>query len=306
MIPETVELVSGPGCPVCVTPEEYIDRLIELGENGSTIMTFGDMIKVPGTKESLGDFKARGGRVQMVYSPFQALESAKANKEENFVFAAVGFETIVPVYAMLAERMVSENVENMRMLCSLKTISPALRKLAPKVDAFIAPGHVAAIVGEVEFENLAKELNRPFCIAGFTTAAVKLAVTKLREQVENKDNCATNLYSSVVSYNGNEKALTLMEKVFAPGNATWRGIGEIEDSGLYLKDEYEIFDAGSRIPIKEKKKSPCRCGQVLCGEILPRECPLFGKSCNPMTPKGPCMVSSEGACGIWYQCGGSL
>ena len=297
-------LVSGPGCPVCVTGEGYIDKLTYLGESGKTIVTFGDMIKVPGQNGALSDFKARGGKVKMVYSPFDTLKLAKEKTNEEFVFAAVGFETIVPIYAMLVERLKQERIKNVTLLCALKKISPALKELAGDVDGFIAPGHVAAIVGEVEFEKLSRELKRPFCIAGFTTKAVSAAIDDLKEQIKKGEANTHNLYPSVVSYNGNEKAISLMDKVFEAGSANWRGMGEIADSGLYLKDEYAEYDAGSRDIAEPALKTACRCGDVLCGRITPDECPLFGKACSPMKPQGPCMVSSEGACGIWYQCGG--
>ncbi len=303
-LPENIELVSGPGCPVCVTGEGYIDKLIELGEQGKTIVTFGDMIKVPGKSEALADFKARGGFVEMVYSPFRVIELAKMQKEREFVFAAVGFETIAPIYAMLAARLEEEKIENVKLLCALKTIAPALRLLADDVDGFIAPGHVAAILGAREFEKLSEELKRPFCIAGFTTPAVKAAIDDLTCQIQKGESKTHNLYSSVVSQKGNKKALSLMETVFESDDASWRGIGKIEKSGLYLKERYKKYDAGSRDIKETEKKSACRCGEVLCGKIAPCDCPLFGKVCSPMTPKGPCMVSSEGACGIWYQCGG--
>jgi len=301
---ENVSLVSGPGCPVCVTNEGYIDKLIELGEQGKIIVTFGDMIKVPGRKGALSDFKARGGKVEMVYSPFDVIKLAENNPDREFIFAAVGFETIAPIYAMLVERLKQGKFKNVKLLCALKKISPALKILANDVDGFIAPGHVAAIVGECEFEKLSNQLNRPFCIVGFTPNAVKTAIDDLIEQIQNGQAKTHNLYASVVSYKGNEKAISLMYKVFEAGNASWRGIGRIADSGLYLKDEYRDYDAGSRDVKENETKTACRCGDVLCGRIMPRECPLFGKVCSPMKPQGPCMVSSEGACGIWYQCGG--
>lgn len=303
-LPENISLVSGPGCPVCVTGEGYIDKLIAIGKAGKTIVTFGDMIKVPGSGGALSDFKARGGKVEMVYSPFDVIKLAKNNPADEFVYAAVGFETIVPIYAMLVEKLQQEEIKNVSLLTALKRISPALKILASDVDGFIAPGHVAAIVGVHEFKRLSKELKRPFCVAGFTTAAVKAAIEDLCTQIKNGECDTHNLYSSVVSYNGNEKAISLMNKVFEAGNASWRGIGEIAESGLYLKSEYMEFDAGSRDIEEANKKTACRCGDVLCGRITPSECPLFGKACSPMNPQGPCMVSSEGACGIWYQCGG--
>ncbi|MBR5479125.1 MAG: hydrogenase formation protein HypD [Clostridia bacterium] len=303
-LPENVRLVSGPGCPVCVTGEGYIDRLIELGKEGKTIITFGDMIKVPGENGALADFKASGGKVSMVYSPFDIVKLAKEFPNEEFVFAAVGFETIAPIYAMLVKRLRDEGIKNAKLLCAIKKISPALKILAKDVDGFIAPGHVAAIMGECEFKTLAHKLNRPFCIAGFTPKAVKAAILSLVSQIEKNEKNTTNLYSSVVSYSGNEKAKGLMSEVFEEKSAAWRGIGEIDGSGLYLKGEFADFDAGSEGVKEKERKTACRCGDVLCGRLLPVECPLFGKVCTPMSPKGPCMVSSEGACGIWYQCGG--
>lgn len=305
LLPDTVRLVSGPGCPVCVTGKGYIDRLIEHAQNGAVIGTFGDMLKVPGSEMTLAGAKAQGLDIRMVYSPFDMLKMANNEKNKQFVFAAVGFETIAPVYALLLERLKEERIENVRLLTALKRIAPALTVLAGRgVDGFIAPGHVAAVTGANIFRPLAERFHRPFCIAGFTPRAVVGAICDLIAQIENGAYEVHNLYPSVVSERGNEKALAVMNRVFCPGDAAWRGLSVIPDSGLYLRDEYARFDAGSRDLPPETEDGACRCGQVLCGEITPADCPLFGTACTPMHAQGPCMVSSEGACGIWYQCGG--
>ncbi len=305
LLPESVRLVSGPGCPVCVTGRGYIDALLALAAQGCAICTFGDMIKVPGSTASLAQARAQGADVRMVYSPFDMLRLAREEPERQFVFAAVGFETIAPVYALLVQQFAEAQIKNARLLTALKRITPALDVLAHRgVDGFIAPGHVAAVTGWGVFAPLAHALHRPFCVAGFTPRAVTAAICDLIAQIENKTHDVHNLYPSVVTERGNEKALALMERVFTPGGATWRGLGEIAESGLYLREEFARFDAGSRDVSEGGEDGACRCGQVLCGEIAPADCPLFGTVCTPMHARGPCMVSGEGACGIWYQCGG--
>ena len=305
LLPDTVRLVSGPGCPVCVTGKSYIDRLIEHAQNGAVICTFGDMLKVPGSTATLADAKAQGFDIRMVYSPFDLVKLAKKEKNKHFVFAAVGFETIAPVYALLVQQLSAENIRNAALFTAIKRIAPALTVLASRgVDGFIAPGHVAAVTGAGMFRPLAKRFHRPFCIAGFTPRAVVGAICDLIDQIENGTYEVHNLYPSVVSEHGNEKALAIMNQVFSTGDAAWRGLSVIADSGLYLRDAYAQFDAGSRGLSPDTEDGACCCGQVLCGEITPADCPLFGTACTPMHAQGPCMVSSEGACGIWYQCGG--
>lgn len=304
ILPERIRLVSGPGCPVCVTGASYIDKLCVLALDGMVICTFGDMLKVPGTRASLAEIRAQGCDVRMVYSPFDILKMAKEDTNKQFVFAAVGFETIAPVYALLIERLEKENIANVKLLCALKKIDPALEMLCTTgVDGFIAPGHVAAVTGTRLFEPLAKKFHKPFCVAGFTPEQVMGAIADLVYQIKENHFEVHNLYTTVVTNEGNKKAQGSIARVFANGDAHWRGLGNIPHSGLYLREEYQKFDAGSRDIADVPEHNSCRCGDVICGKIIPTDCPLYGTACTPMHAKGPCMVSSEGACGIWYQCG---
>lgn len=304
ILPEGITLVSGPGCPVCVTGASYIDKLCALALDGAVICTFGDMLKVPGTQASLAEIRAQGCDIRMVYSPFDILEMAKNDKNKQFVFAAVGFETIVPVYALLIERLEKEGIANTKLLCALKKIDPALEMLCVSdVDGFIAPGHVAAVTGSRLFEPLAKKFHRPFCVAGFTPDQVMGAISDLILQINEHRFEVHNLYTTVVTHEGNKKAQESIARIFTEGDAHWRGLGNIPHSGLFLCEEYQKYDAGSRYIADMPEHTACRCGDVICGKIAPADCPLYGTACTPMHAKGPCMVSSEGACGIWYQCG---
>lgn len=301
LLSPNIELLSGPGCPVCVTPAGYIDTLRTLAlRDGCTIISFGDMLRVPGSDGSLSDARGQGGDIRMVYSPFDALKLAENEPEKNFVFAAVGFETIAPVYALLVEQAAERNVSNMRLLCALKTMPEVLKMMCKEnIDAFIAPGHVAAICGADAFLSLAHEYSKPFCVAGFGDEDVIAAICDLVLQHEHGTAEVHNLYSSVVLSEGNITALSAVERVFKKGDAVWRGLGNVSHSGLYLKEAFCAFDAGSFL-YPDNNATSCRCGDVICGRMTPDKCPMFGKTCTPQTPKGPCMVSSEGACGVWH------
>lgn len=296
LLPEGIRLISGPGCPVCVTVSAYIDRLIELATAPNTcVVTFGDLLRVKG---SHGDLRsAIGARVQMVYTPFQAIDLAQRDPETTFVFAAVGFETTAPIYALLAEEIVRREIKNLKLLTALKTMPAAIRTLTEgdtPIDGFIAPGHVATITGSGLFESLARELQKPFAVAGFTPSSLLAAILWLTRSVGSGE-CA-NFYPSAVTSLGNVEAMERVDRYFAPSDAAWRGLGVIPDSGLCLREEYAHLDAGSRELAQDKLPAGCHCGQVIAGAIAPCDCPLFGKICTPETPVGACMVSMEGAC----------
>lgn len=303
LLSDKIRLISGPGCPVCVTVASYIDRLCELAlENNTCVVTFGDLIRVPGSKSALQETKSKGGNIKMVYSPFEIISLAKADTATTFVFAAVGFETTTPIYAVLIEKIIQEKIDNIKLLTALKTMPAAIDTLCQmgnKIDGFIAPGHVSVITGANEFRPLAEKHSLPFVVSGFKgeeLISAIYALIKLKNQGK-----VLNLYKSAVTENGNEKAKALVNQYFEPCNAVWRGIGEIENSGMALKKEYLMYDAGSRSLIQDKAKNKgCRCGEIITGLKAPCDCPLFGKICTPENPQGACMVSNEGSCFHYY------
>ena len=303
LLSKKIHLISGPGCPVCVTPSAYIDRLLELAKQENTcVVTFGDLLRVPGSEKSLRMIKGEGGRVEMVYSPMDILEMAEKEPETCFVFAAVGFETTTPVYALLMQELVKYYIKNVKLLTALKTMPEAIGFLCENgapINGFIAPGHVSVVTGSRIFEPIAKKYGLPFGVSGFEGAEILTAlyaIVKMRGQ-----GCVINCYPAVVTAEGNVDAQASVEKYFEPADAVWRGMGSIPGSGRILRKEYAAFDAGSRDLTEDKKKNQaCRCDQVLMGKIKPTECPLFGKVCTPLKPQGACMVSTEGNCFSWY------
>ena len=317
-----IKLISGPGCPVCVTPAAYIDRCIEyaLKEN-HVLATFGDMMKVPGRRGSLSQVEGDGARVELMYSPMEVVDKAEKNPGLTYVIAGVGFETTVPAYALAIEDAERRGVKNIRLLTALKTVMPALQWICENeegIDAFLCPGHVSVIIGSAAYENLANRYNKPCVVAGFEPEHILAGAYDIVRQLHSgnkKDHSPVlveddtdhkkavhNLYKNAVKTEGNKKAQEIISRYFEPGNAMWRGLGMIPDSGLYLKPEYGAYDAGSRgLDQDIELPASCRCGDVIIGRANPNECPMFGKSCNPVNPYGPCMVSAEGACGIWYR-----
>lgn len=307
LISPKIKLISGPGCPVCVTPTAYIDKCIEyaLKEN-HVLLTFGDMMKVPGTEESLSEAKGRGAaNIQLMYSPFEAIEKAQENPDKTYVIAAVGFETTAPAYALMIQEANKKGIKNIKLVTALKTAIPALHWICQNqedIDGFICPGHVSVITGSRIYDELAQLYNKPFVVTGFEAEHILASLYRIVKQIENKEGHTENLYKNAVREDGNSKALSVMESAFQTGPAMWRGLGIIEDSGLYLKDELAEYDGGSRDLYADMKlPEGCSCGQVIVGKINPDQCPMFGTNCTPLKPFGPCMVSSEGACGIWYR-----
>lgn len=298
LISDRIHLISGPGCPVCVTVSDYVDRLIELALNGNVIVTFGDMIRVPGSKKALKDIKFEGADIRMVYSPMETIALAKAEPEKNFVFAAVGFETTTPIYALLLDEIIKQKAENIRLLTALKTMPNVIATLCEKdskIDGFLAPGHVATITGSNAFVPLAEKYGLPFAVSGFEAAEILSAIyalVKLRGHGK-----MVNLYKSAVSSDRNEKAFEIVHKYFEEYDAPWRGLGTVKGSGMALKDEYSKYDAGSRLLTNDYSyQKGCSCGEIISGLKKPCDCPLYGKICTPENPKGACMVSNEGSC----------
>lgn len=306
LISPNIELISGPGCPVCVTSAGYIDKLIEysLMEN-TVVLTYGDMMKVKGSEFSLTDAKAQGGNIKVIYSPQLALKMISQNSNVQYIMAAVGFETTVPIYALMLDEAIEKGIKNLKLLTSLKTIIPALEFVCENekgIDAFLCPGHVSVILGYNSYEQLANKYKKPFVVAGFEGEHILIALFEIIKQIQNGQAKHKNMYPSVVTKDGNEKAKTIIEQYFEQTNEFWRGIGSISGSGLKLREKYNEFDAGSTIFETEQKIiKGCKCSDVILGRINPVECPLFKKVCTPLNPIGPCMVSIEGACGIWYK-----
>lgn len=306
LISPKIRLISGPGCPVCVTPTAYIDKCVEYAKTpGCCLLTFGDMMKVPGTNGSLSENK-ESANISLMYSPFEAIEKAKADPDTTFVVAAVGFETTAPTYALMINEAAKQNVTNIRLVTALKTAIPALHWICENqndIDGFICPGHVSVITGCHVYDELAEKFGRPFVVAGFEAEHILVAIYRIVKQIEEGKGHVENMYPNAVRENGNAKAIQAIEDTFRPGPAMWRGLGIIEDSGLYLKDEYAQYDGGS-FGLDRDMELPagCSCGAVITGKINPDQCAMFaGGKCTPMNPFGPCMVSSEGSCGIWYR-----
>lgn len=298
LISKKIHLISGPGCPVCVTVSDYVDRLCELALNGRIIVTFGDMIRVPGSRQSLADTRACGADIRMVYSPMETISLAEAEPQKQFVFAAVGFETTTPIYALMIDEIVKKGIKNIQLLTALKTMPGVIKELCNKpnnIDGFIAPGHVAVVTGSDAFSELAKECNLPFVISGFKAEEILASIYAL-VKLRGTDK-ALNLYKSVVKSNRNEKAYELIEKYLEPYDASWRGLGEIKSSGIAIKQEYAYLDAGSReLKNDFSHQRGCKCGEIITGSKKPCDCPLYKNVCTPESPKGACMVSNEGAC----------
>lgn len=316
MLPENIRLLSGPGCPVCVTPPQVIDAVLELAmEKDIIITTYGDMLRVPGSKrgDSLQRRKALGAKVETVYSAVDAVDIAAANPERQVVFLGVGFETTAPGTAAAVLTAKERGLENFTVWSMLKTVEPALRALMKmdgfNVDGFLCPGHVATIIGEEGFRFLPEEYNMPAVVAGFEPLDILLAIYRLCRQIAEKSPRIENMYDRAVAKRGNLLAQMMMEKCFAARKDVWRGLGVIEKSGLGLNDSLAGFDAEKRFGIRygeAETPTGCRCGEVITGRIVPESCPLFGKVCSPEDPVGPCMVSSEGACAAAYKYQGIL
>lgn len=306
-----LRLLSGPGCPVCVTAQAEIDAAIGIaGEQGVAVVTFGDMMRVPGTRTSLEHEKAIGADVRVVYSPLDAMRLAEAEPDRQFVFLGVGFETTAPTVAATVIAAQESKVSNFYVLSMFKTIPRALEAIASSdrvnVDGFILPGHVSTIIGTRPYEFLRDKYHLPSCVVGFEALDVLQGIHMLLEQVKSGPRVEIQ-YTRSVKPEGNRTAIQVMETVFEPGDAEWRGLGTIRGSGLGFRQGFREFDARKRFRIAElrtpnaKRQTRCRCGDVMLGVIVPPECKLFAKTCSPESPVGPCMVSTEGACAAYYK-----
>ena len=308
ILPENLRLLSGPGCPVCVTSQGYIDVVLELAEREDCIIaTYGDMIRVPGKAGSL-ETKQKKSNIKVVLSSEDALQLAKENPEKTVIFIAVGFETTTPASAVVVREAAEESIENFCILSGHKLVVPAMRALLSgknhNIDAFLCPGHVSAIIGSGAFSQIVEDFRRPCVVAGFEPLQIIEGLAEICKQLSAEKAELKSMYGAVVTEQGNTIAKNIIDECFEPVDGYWRGLGKIEKSALELKDKFNQFDAFKRFSISEtegEENSGCRCGEVLCGLIEPPECALFGKNCKPQKPIGPCMVSSEGACAAWFK-----
>jgi len=306
---DDVRLVSGPGCPVCVTTAGQIDLCLQLAEREDVVLaTFGDMVRVPGTRSSLAEARARGGRVKVVYSPMECLDLARDNPEAYVVMAAVGFETTAPTIACLVLEAGRLGLDNLLVFCAHKLVPPAMRALLAAGDVrlhgFICPGHVSVVIGSDAYRDVVDEYGVPCVVSGFQPADILLGVRALLRQAADGVARVENEYRRAVRPEGNRQAVAAIYSVFEVCDASWRGIGAIPESGLRLRDEWSRFDVMRRLSLLEpeaKEHPACHCGEVLQGKLLPAECPAFARACTPTRPLGPCMVSSEGACAAQYR-----
>jgi hydrogenase expression/formation protein HypD len=297
LIPEGLRLISGPGCPVCVTPASIINAAVKISEiPGNVIVTFGDMLRVPGSEKSLEVRRAEGADVRVLYSVRDMLAMAERQRDKNFVFISVGFETTTPGIALSVLEAEKRKLSNVYYLVANRLVIPAMDALCGSgetmIDGFICPGHVSVVIGYGAYRVIADRYGLPCVVAGFEPVDILLAVRELVDRV--------------VTENGNLNAVSTMNRVFKPVAAEWRGIGSIPGSGLALREEFSRFDAAEKfriVPLNSPDPKGCRCGDVLKGIIIPPECGLFGKRCKPESPVGPCMVSSEGSCAAYYRYG---
>jgi hydrogenase expression/formation protein HypD len=313
MLPSNLRLIAGPGCPVCVSSQAYIDAAIALANNKQVlILTFGDMLRVPGKLTTLEKERARFGNVHIVYSPWDSLSLARLNPGKLVVFLAVGFETTAPAIALTIKQSKKERLKNLFFFSSLKLITPAMKYLIRderlRLDGFLCPGHVSAIIGTKPYEFIPKKYGIGCCVAGFEPLDIMEGIFLLLRQIVNKKPCVANQYGRVVKKSGNAAARIIMDSVFSVADASWRGLEVIPGSGLKINKDYAEFDAQVKFPHlsgssvhQSKVQKQCKCGDVLKGLISPRECALFSKVCTPDNPVGPCMVSFEGACNAYYK-----
>lgn len=306
LLPESIELISGPGCPVCVTPVGFIDEACYLAlEKNCVICTFGDLIRVPGTQQSLADARGKGAQIKTVYSPLDAVDFAKENPDKQVVFLAVGFETTTPSACLAVEKAKAAGLENFSILCANKTMPNAYQALKGSADAFLFPGHVNAITGNATCKALCEQ-GVSGVVAGFTAKELLTALAVTVTLLQKGEPFFVNCYPRVVKDEGSHAAQKLMAKVMQPCDSEWRGLGMIKMSGMTLRDGYADFDARKKYSLPEMKGKPnpaCRCGDVLQGKCKPSDCKVFGKVCTPQHPVGACMVSGEGACSAYYQYG---
>ena len=309
LLPDSVRLISGPGCPVCVTPQRAIDRFIQLGRlEDVTLATFGDMVRVPGTSGSLETERANGADVRVVYSPMDAVDLARRSPDREVVFFGVGFETTTPAVALAVREAKQAGIDNFSVLCEHKTIPEAMAAIAGdpevRIDGFLCPGHVSAIIGSDAYLPVANGCGIPCVISGFEPLDILQSILMLvRQDAEDRSEVEVQ-YSRAVTREGNPAARECVADVFEPCDADWRGLGVIPGSGLRFRSDFAGFDAApaaNELPASAEPPSICECGSILRGLKSPCECAAFGTACTPDTPLGPCMVSTEGACAAEYR-----
>jgi len=308
LLPKNVEVIAGPGCPVCVLPAAEIDEAVELALKGITVTTFGDVLRVPGSKLSLAEARAKGGDVRVVYGVGDAVRLARKESGKKFVFFAIGFETTAP---LTANEISKGPPENLSFLVSHRLIPPAMELLLGvgdlHIDGFIAPGHVSTVIGLKPYEVFPNAYYMPVVVAGFEPLDVLFAIDMLLKQLKDGAARLENEYGRVVRWEGNEKALKIIDRVFDVVDGGWRGLGRLPSSALALKEEFEEWDARKKHNVKIEKGMDilpgCQCHLVMVGKIKPSECPLFMGACTPESPRGACMVSVEGTCRIWAKHG---
>lgn len=312
VIPKEISLLSGPGCPVCVTPIKDVDAAIAIANlDGTILTTFGDMMRVPGSKKSLFHAQAEGAKISIVYSPMDALKMAAENKDKNIVFFATGFETTSPSIAGTLFEASRSGINNFYIYPAHKVVPPALKALLDspdlKIDGFILPGHVSTIIGTEPYEFIAADYSISSVVTGFDAVDILTAILMLLDQIASGRAAVEIQYTKVVRKEGNPKAMSLINEFFEPCDANWRGIGVIPGSGLKLRKQASRFDVSNvfnlDIPDAPEPKG-CQCGQVLTGVKIPTDCRLFGKACTPEHPVGACMVSTEGSCAAYYKYSG--
>jgi len=311
LLPDTIEMLSGPGCPVCVTATADLDKAIALARQpGVIITTFGDMIKVPGSYSSLQQVKADGGNVRIVYSTQDALNIARDNPAKSVIFLGIGFETTAPTIAVSILEAEREEINNYYVLSCHKLCPPVMKALLDsgevRLDGIVCPGHVSTIIGSLPYEFIPRDYGIACAISGFEPLDVLLCIDMLVAQIENAEPKVEIAYRRGVTPEGNRHALDIMFQVFEPAEANWRGIGAIPGSGLILRKEYQRFDAEHAFNIElppPREPKGCICGDILRGVKTPLDCQLFRQACHPEHPVGPCMVSAEGSCSIYYQYG---
>jgi hydrogenase expression/formation protein HypD len=309
LLPENIKMISGPGCPVCVTPISEIDRAIYLSkQKGNVVATFGDMVKVPGSGSvSLYTERARGGHIKVIYSPMEALNYSLRNPGKRVILLAVGFETTAPTVAVTLKESKKKNAKNFFVYCLHKVMPPALKEICSdnsiKIDGFMLPGHVSVILGSGPYEFLSAEKKKACVITGFEPVDILQALLGLIRQVNSKTPKVDIEYKRAVKKSGNKKARALIHEVFQPSDSSWRGFGSIEGSGLKIRTGFSEFDIEKMISYRPKVREPkgCICAQVLSGKKTPVDCRLFAKTCTPREPVGACMVSAEGVCAAYYR-----
>jgi len=312
MLPKTIELVHGPGCPVCVLPMGRVDDCITLAERPNVIFTtFGDAMRVPGSKKSLLQAKADGADIRMVYSPLDALDLARQHPDKEVIFFALGFETTMPSTALTVLQAEQDNIKNFSLFCNHITTVPTIKAILDspdmKIDGFLAPGHVSMVVGARPFDFVAETYEKPIVVTGFEPLDILQSIWMLLKQLSEKRHEVENQYARIVPESGNEPAMDALTKVFELREFfEWRGLGSIDHSGVKMRDAYATFDAEQKFTVPNLKiadPKSCQCGEVLKGVIRPWKCKVFGTQCNPETPMGALMVSTEGACAAYYNFG---